>query len=208
MQIIKRHRLSFCSPFADLSICDHFSVHIWQHVCSCGAFCSNFAPFLGLRVCPVCFVGLRRAHAGPPCMTPLTFCLLVSYDTRRVWRDAKICGAERRETKQACTNKQYRGRTDYASQSVSILQYISLSLEREKKRWEEREDGCVHTAVAYRCQSSFRVLFMFMLTHCLFINSFFFTEYGTFKSSRLKNIFNIYKIKYTLKIIINKILSW
>ncbi len=174
MQIIKRHRLSFCSPFADLSICDHFSVHIWQRVCSsCGAFCSNFAPFLGLRVCPVCFVGLRRAHAGPPCMTPLTFCLLVSYDTRRVWRDAKICGAERRETKQACTNKQYRGRTDYASQSVSILQYISLSLEREKKRWEEREDGCVHTAVAYRCQSSFRVLFNFMLTHCLFINSIF-----------------------------------
>ncbi len=171
MQIIKRHRLSFCSPFADLSIWAIF-LHTYDSVFAprVGPFALTLLLFLGLRVCPVCFVGLRRAHAGPPCMTLLTFCLLVSYDTHRVWRDAKICGAKRRETKRACTNKQYRGRTAYASQSVSILQYISLSLEREKKRWEEREDGCVHTAVEYRCHSSFRVLFMFMLTHCLFIN--------------------------------------
>lgn len=30
-----------------------------------------------------------------------------------------------------------------------ILQHISLRLGREKKRWEEREKDCVHTAAEY-----------------------------------------------------------
>lgn len=35
----------------------------------------------------------------------------------------------------------------------------------------EREESCVHTVAEYRCDFGFRVLNMFTLRYCLFINS-------------------------------------
>ncbi len=86
--------------------------------------------------------------------------------------------------------------------AVSILQYISLSLERDEERkrdgTDKRRSAAVHTAVADRCHPVLESYLFFMLTHCLF-----FYLIGTFKSSWLKIYLTFLKLIY-LKMIINK----